>query len=135
MSEPNIASGTRGKSSPGQLEGSSGESGKKEPGINKRADMKANQPVQRGTKWPSGKRKKKNMRDGKPIASSLTRVTGTCQAGCMAARVEGIDGKEPPRATRQKEANKAIKSSDLRQKMSAATAKYTAANRRLIVTE
>ena len=54
----------------------------------------------------------------------------------MAASVVGTSGKEKPIATRQKDANKAIKSSDLRQNITTPTTThtYTAANRRLIVT-
>src|ERR1700730_11290854 len=111
------------------------ELGNKPLNTNKAADPMTTQRVQRGTKRPLGKRKKKTTREGKPSTSSLTRVTGRCQAGWTAASVAGMSGKEPPRATREKAARKAIQSSDLRQKMSAATAKYTRANKRLIVTQ
>jgi hypothetical protein len=111
------------------------EAGKKAPSTNKAADPTATQRVQRGTKRPVGKRKKKTMRDGKPSTSSPNRVTGNHQPGWTAASTAGMLGKEAPKATREKEASQAIQSSDLRQKMSTATAKYTSANKRLITTQ
>src|SRR5205807_10002025 len=104
---------------------------KKEVATNITAVPTATQRVQRGTKRPVRTRKKKITRDGKPSTSSLTRVTGNCQTGWTAASTAGMLGQAAPKATSEKEANQAIQSSDLRQKMSAATAKYTRANKRL----
>src|SRR5690348_3087572 len=83
---------------------------KKVIGTNKAANPKATQHVQRGSKRPVGKRKKKIMREGKPSTSSPIRATGNDQAGCTATRAPGMLGKAPPKAIRENEANQASQS-------------------------
>lgn len=103
--EPNTTGDTGKKSGPGQFETLRSVSGEKAPGIKRAAHSMI---IQRGTKRPLGKRKKKITRDGKPTTSSLNRVIGTHQARWAVASTPGMSVKEPPRATRKKEASKAI---------------------------
>ena len=51
-----------------------GELGKKALSTDKTAYPTATQRVQRGTKWPVGKRNKKTMREGKPIFQHSEKV-------------------------------------------------------------
>src|SRR5215472_16281360 len=84
--------------------------GEKAIGINKTANPKATQHVQRSSKRPVGKRKKKMMREGKPSTSSPIKATGNDQTGWTATRAPGILGKAPPKATRENEASQANQS-------------------------
>src|SRR5262249_44494995 len=86
----------------------------------------ATQRVQRGTKRPSGKTYKNRPKEADP--RKLRTATGGHQAACMAANAYKSSGKVAiPKVSSAKATNSAKRSADLRQKISAATATYTAA--------
>src|SRR5829696_8040835 len=88
---------------------------------------KATQKVQRGTKRPSGKRYRNRLMQTEPIDPRAT--AGSRHAGCTAeSRSTALGKVAAPKSSRVSEANRAMRSTVLRQKMRADTAQYTAAN-------
>src|ERR671910_724331 len=86
----------------------------------------ATQRVQRGTKRPSGKRYRKRPKEAAP--RKWRKATGISQAGCCAASAAMEKVKVAvPNVSSAREANSAMRSSDLRMKMSMATPTHTAA--------
>src|SRR5215207_92092 len=116
-----------------QVFGSAYQSGKKYLGSCEAIHTNATQRVHWGTNRPSGKRYRKRPKEATP--RKWTKETGISQAGCRAASASMVNTKVAvPNVSRARETNSAMRSSDLRQKMSAATAPHTAAKRTSIAT-
>jgi hypothetical protein len=108
--------------------------GKKYLGACQAIHTSATQRVQRGTNRPSGNRYRKRPNEAEP--RKWKNATGTSQTGCRAARVAIVTGRVAvPKVRSARETNSPMRSSDLRQKMSAATAPYTDAKTTSIATE
>src|ERR687896_270239 len=116
-----------------QVFGSAYQSGKKYLGSCEAIQTNATQRVQRGTNLPSGKRYRKRPKDAVP--RKWTKETGISQAGCRAASASMVNTKVAvPNVSSARETNRAMRSSDLRKKMRAATTPHTAAKTTSIAT-
>src|SRR5215207_6424374 len=116
-----------------QVFGSAYQSGKKYLGSCEAIHTNATQRAQRGTNRPSGKRYRKRPKDAAP--RKWTKETGISQAGCRAASADMVDPKVAvPNVSSARDTNSAMRSSDLRQKISAATVPHTAAKTTSIAT-
>jgi len=117
-----------------QVFGSAYQSGKKYLGSCEAIHTNATHRAQRGTNRPSGKRYRKRLKEAAP--RKWTKETGISQAGYCAARAAMVKVKVAvPKVSSAKETNSAMRSSERRKKMSAATATHTAAKTTSIATE
>jgi hypothetical protein len=108
--------------------------GKKYLGTCQPIHTSATQRVQRGTNRPSGNRYRKRPNEAEPRRCRM--ATGASVTGCRAARVAMVTGRVAvPKVSNARETNSPMRSSDLRQKMSVATAPYTDAKTTSIATE
>src|SRR5215210_7947080 len=102
--------------------------GKKYLGTCQAIHTSATQRAQRGTNRPSGKTYKKSPKEAAP--TKWRKATTISQAGCSAASAAMVKPKVAvPKVSSARETNSPIRSSDLRQKTSAATPPHTAAKR------
>src|ERR687894_2703696 len=109
-----------------QVPGARYQSGKKYLGNCQAIHASATQRVQRGTNRPSGNRYRKRPKEAEP--RKWRKSTGISETGCRAASAAMDKGKVAvPKVRSARETNNPVRSSGLRQKMSTATAAYTAA--------